>query len=368
MKNSVGLLIGVLGLICIPVSTLAQEKSFNGKVKDIAVSLKKNTTTEKELLKIKVDSLNVLVENNKLTEVHAQKLKEQFAAETSKRIELNANVYNDSLTNLVQNQVQQALKYTSLKTDELENDSNTSSFQIEGGKNSGAYRSDNGYKKEVNKLGEKRTSFRMGGLFGMANLTTDGEFGEAGLKNNMFTMFNGGFYLKTRLLKDNNALYLRYGIVGEIVSLKPKYNNYYTIENGQTVIAQHEKDLGKSRLSIPSMQFPISFEYDFSKKGVDEKTGRTYFRSEDSWRIGLGGYVSLFNRNQSKQVYHYTEAGTKYRIERKEDLGIAKTRFGLMTYVGYKAFALQFGYELTPMFKHNEVKQNMWSLGLRLDL
>lgn len=361
MKNK---LIIVIVCILFGVKSKAQEKTFEQEVKEIAVSLQNNTIKEKERLKIRVDSLNVLVEKELMTEEKAQKLKEQFAQESAERMEINANTLNGNLTNLVQNQVREAVASGDLLT---EKDTITGAyFQFYLGSTPLGKRSTYNFNKGKRNLGERRTTSSIFFTYGMSNLETNGAFANSEIRYIPSNFVQFGLFVKTRLLKENNAYYLRYGLGGEFNSLKPTDHRYFEVQNGQTVLADHEKNLGKSRLYISSFHLPLYFEYDWSKPIVNEDTGRVFYRSEKTWRAGIGGYVNF--APLIMQVYHYSEDGKDYRVEQKNDLGIAKTRFGLGAYIGYRSLALHFQYELTPMFKHNDVKQNMWSLGLRLDL
>jgi len=203
--------------------------------------------------------------------------------------------------------------------------------------------------------------------YGITNLATDGAFANSDIRYMPSNHAQFGFLLKTRILKNSNLLYLKYGIGWEYNSLKPTGQRYFEVVDGQTVLSDYDDRFTKSRLAANSFQIPVYLEFDFGKKRTDEKTGRNYFISESTWRMGIGGYVN-FADNRGKQIYHYKDDEARYRVEKYSNLSIEKTRYGVGAYVGYAAFALQFQYELTPLFKNNDVKQNVWSLGLRVDL
>ncbi|WP_413513020.1 hypothetical protein [Myroides odoratus] len=339
----------------------ASLKNFDYKVSQISVEIQNTTVKEKEQLRIKVDSINNLVDTHVMLEEVGQKWKSQYAKETSQRIEKEVARMQDSLTNAVQSRVNYAMRYGEyLKV--ADTTKRIASILI--GKPQEYYK-----EEDKTYTSEKRTTFRLGIVYGMSNLATEGAFANSDIRYIPSNFFQGGFYLKTRLLKNNSLLYLRYGIVGESNNLKSSGHRYFEVQKGETVLVEHEKNLRKSRLAIASFQIPVYLEFDFTKPKIDEKTGKKYFRSEDSWRAGIGGYVNISN-NKSKghQVYRYREDGVQYRVDEKGDLGINKTRFGVGTFIGYGSWALQFQYELTPFFKNNSVKQNMWSLGIRADI
>lgn len=337
-------------------------KHFDYKVSQIAVEIQNATVREKEQLRIRVDSINNLIDTHAMTEEVGQQWKSQYAQETAQQIEREVARMQDSLTNTVQNRVNYALKSGEyLKVV----DTTKRVLSISLGKS--FVNSDRESDEKL--ISEKRTTFRMAIVYGMSNLATEGAFANSEIRYIPSNFFQAGLYLKTRLLKNNSLLYLRYGIGSEHSNLKSSGHRYFMVQDGETILVNHEKNLRKSRLAIASFQIPIYLEFDFTKPKIDEKTGKKYFRSEYSWRVGIGGYVNISNKNsKGHQVYRYREDGIQYRVDEKGDLGINKTRYGLGAFVGYGSWALQFQYELTPFFKNNTIKQNMWSLGIRSDI
>lgn len=335
-----------------------QVHKFNKEVKNIAVKIQNSTVEEKESLKVKVDSLNVLIENKKLTEEQAQELKNQLATESSTRLEERINSLNDSLSQSVQSHVKYSIKSGELY--ETPDQYEYGSAILIGRKN---------YIQRGTKIkGDRRNQFHMQFAYGMSNLATEGTFANSDIRYVPSNFIQWGFNINSRLFKEKNLLHLRYGLLFEYNNLKPSENRYFQQQSdNQVMLVDHDKDLRKNRLAIRSIQIPVYLEFDLSKNIVDEKTGRTYFRSQQTWRFGVGGFVN-FNRKDTYQVYRYTEEGHEFRTKEKTALDINKVRYGLGAYVGNGDWSLFAQYELTPMFKHNDVKQNMWSFGIRLDL
>ncbi|WP_240180856.1 hypothetical protein [Myroides odoratimimus] len=335
-----------------------QVKKFNREVNSIAVKIQNTTVSEKEDLKIKVDSLNVLVEKKKLTEEEAQELKSKLALESSARLENTINNLNDSLYNTVQSHVQYSIKSGQFY-EGVDGDQSGSAIVI-GRKN---------YIQRGNRIvGDRRNRFQIQFAYGMSNLATEGAFANSDILYVSSNFIQWGFNINRRLLKESNLLHLRYGVLLEYNNLKPTEHRYFEKQaDGQVAIVEHDKDLRKNRLAIRSVQIPVYLEFDFSKPKVNEKTGRTYFRSQETWRVGIGGFVNL-NRKDTYQVYRYTDEGHEFRTKEKTDLDINKVRYGVGAYVGNGDWSLFAQYELTPMFKHNDIKQNMWSFGVRVDL
>ncbi|MGG5507059.1 MULTISPECIES: hypothetical protein [unclassified Myroides] len=335
-------------------------KKFDYKVSRIAVDIQNATVKEKEQLRIRVDSINNLIEANSMTEAEGQVLKAKFAQEASIRIENEATRMQDSLTQAIQNQVNYAMRSGEyLKVADTTKRVATiligKSFDSQG--------------KEVKLSSEKRTSLRFGLIYGISNVATEGAFANSEMRYIPSNFVQGGIFLKTRLMKNDNAWYLRYGIGWQLSNLKPTGHRYFTVENDETILVHHEKNLTKSRLSVRSIQFPAFLEFDLSKPKVDEKTGKKYFISEDSWRFGIGGFINLVaNDSRGNQIYRYNEDGVAYRVDEKGDLGFNKVRYGMGAFVAYGSWGIHFQYEVTPLFKNNSVKQNMWSLGIRTDI
>lgn len=333
-------------------------KAFDYKVSQIAVDIQNTTVREKEHLRIRVDSINNLIETNVLTEERGQTLKSKFAKEASDRIEKEVVRMQDSLTNVVQSRVNYAMKNGEfLKV--ADTTKRAATIMI-----GGTY--DSHQKKGEHILGERRSNLRVQLMYGISNLATDGAFANSEIRYIPSNFVQFGLHVKTRLLKHSNLLYLRYGIAWEYSNLKPSGHRLFEVQNGQTVLADYDERFTKSRLALGSFQIPIYLEFDFTPKKIDSKTGRAYFLSERSLRLGFGGYVN-FGNSSGKQVYRYKDQGT-YRVKQRTDLDIDKTRFGVGGYIGYRSWAVQFQYELTPLFKHNTIEQKVWSLGLRVDI
>lgn len=339
------------------VGVNGQVYKFNREVKDIAVKLQNETLKEKEDLKVKIDSLTVLEETNKLSKDQVQDLKNSFAEASSMRLENIINNLNDSISIAVQNHVEYSIKSGDLY--DVEEDMYGTSINI-GRRN---------YIQNGKKIkGDKRNQFQVLFAYGMSNLATEGAFANSELRYIPSNFIQWGFTINTRLLKDHNLLHLRYGVALEYNNLKSTGHRYFSeLDNGDVVLIPHEKELRKSRLAIRSIQIPVYLEFDLSKNIVDEKTGRVHFKSHQTWRFGVGGFVN-FNKRTPAQVYRYTDDGSEYRVRENSDLTINKVRYGLGAYIGNGDWSLFTQYELTPLFKDSGTKQNMWSLGLRLDI
>ena len=109
----------------------------------------------------------------------------------------------------------------------------------------------------------------------------------------------------------------------------------------------------------------MHLEFDFTPKKLSEDGTKTYFRTHESFRIGLGGYGGL--NDKSKQITKYTLDGDKIKDKQKGDFNTSDFVYGLSAYIGYKATSLYVKYDMNPLFKDNVVDQNNVSVGVRFD-
>ena len=111
---------------------------------------------------------------------------------------------------------------------------------------------------------------------------------------------------------------------------------------------------------------PLHLEFDFTPKKLSADGSKTYFRTHQSVRLGIGGYGRV--RIKSKQILCYEdENGNDVRQKTKGDFNVNDFIYGASVYVGYQAVSLYAKYDLSPLFSDNLVDQNNVSLGLRFD-
>ena len=110
---------------------------------------------------------------------------------------------------------------------------------------------------------------------------------------------------------------------------------------------------------------PVHLEFDFTKVKTNTE-GKRLFRSHESVRFGIGGYLGI--RVKSKQILEYNENGHDVTVKEKGGFNTNDFIYGVSTYLGYGATSLYLKYDLNPLFKDNAVKQNNISLGVRFDL
>jgi hypothetical protein len=146
-------------------------------------------------------------------------------------------------------------------------------------------------------------------------------------------------------------------------NLRPTEDRTFVVTGNQTNLEASSINLKDSRFRNVYIVMPLHLELDFS--GRKEKGGKTYFKTHESFRLGVGGYFGA--RLKSKQVLEFDSDNHNFTNKEKGDFNVNNFIYGVSTYIGYKASSLYLKYDLNPMFKNNNVKQNNISLGIRFD-
>jgi hypothetical protein len=359
--------------------------SFEKKVLLISTGMEFLLAKEKNELKIKIDSLETIFKQNKISEQEFKDLKLKEAEKSASRIEFGMEFFRVNLDSLIQKKIEKDSKEITLKIDTVN------------GKKVYAYSKniDGNYydipipipnlkvaksnKTQINLLDitmnndsiyknykkEHRTTTQIVIATGFNNLVTNGA-----IANSDFGYLRSGFWewgvtLNTRLSKNSNLLHLKYGLGFQYNMLHATDNRVFVDTGSETVLETYPIDLKDNHTYFRNVYFvlPVHLEFDFSK--TEEKDGKKIFKSHQGFRFGLGGFAGV-NTN-SKQFIRYELDGKKVRERTKADFNVNDFTYGLSTYVGYKATSLYVKYDLNPMFKNNNIDQNNVSLGLRFD-
>jgi hypothetical protein len=170
--------------------------------------------------------------------------------------------------------------------------------------------------------------------------------------------------MNTRIQKNNNLLHAKYGLSLMYNNLRPTDNRYFVVNGNQTNLEVSTTHFNDSRFRNVYLVVPMHLEFDFSKKTQNDD--QPVFKTHQSFRIGLGGYVG--GNIKSKQFLCYVdENGNDVTQKAKGDFNVNDFIYGASAYIGYKAISLYTKYDLNPLFRHNVLKQNNISLGLRFD-
>lgn len=127
-------------------------------------------------------------------------------------------------------------------------------------------------------------------------------------------------------------------------------NNVIQKPGNQVVFKDFGQSLSKSKLVVPTLNFPMMFNLGFE---------------EAKFRIGLGGYIGYRIGGYSKIKY---DNGKKEK--NKNSYGLEDFRYGLTAELGKrKGATFFFRYDLNQMFKSDQINTKglqAWSVGLRL--
>ena len=330
--------------------------SFEAEALKIANEIEKITTTEKSKLKKEVESIEQQVENGEISTEKAKELKLIAAEKSASVIEEKVGVEQEKLTQLIKDKVEGKYKEDNDTVLKYQRGRFVISFQ--GEKNPHL-------KPKKDTIVQKRTTSQFVFAMGLNNLITDGE----SLEDSDYKVWGSHFYewgvaFNSRILKNNNLLHAKYGMSLMYNNLRPTDNRYF-VKNGEiTELQDGFVNFKESRFRNVYLTVPLHLEFDFTPKKVNDK-GESYFRIQESFRVGIGGYAGV--RVKSKQILKYNEDGQKVKNKEKGDFNVSDFNYGLSAYVGYRAISLYAKYDINPLFKDNAVDQNNISLGVRFD-
>lgn len=176
--------------------------------------------------------------------------------------------------------------------------------------------------------------------------------------------FELGWSWRTRVFRNTNFMRFHYGVSLQFNGLKPKGNQYFVSEDGQTTLQEFDYDLDKSKFRMDNLVFPVYLEFGPSR--YREYKDRFRYSLDDQFRIGVGGYAG-FNLG-ARQKLKYERDGERVKDKLKRGYGTSDLVYGLAAYVGVEGVLLYAKYDLNPIFKDAQTDQHNLSLGLRFDL
>lgn len=350
--------------LCLFVSKLTAQETFEQRAKIIAQNIENITKEEKLALKGKVDLINQDLDANKITKEQADQMKIEAANIHSKNIENRVAVEQSKLHDLVQDKVDGKVHSkqggTSIviggSTDSIPE--NRTEIQIP---NMRVYQ---GNKEKQERL-SKRTTSQFVFAAGVNNLITDGAVAHSDYRYWGSHFYEWGVSWNTRLAKNHNLLHAKYGLSLMYNNLRPTDNRYF-VENGdKTDLVTSAINLKDSRFRNVSLVLPLHLEFDFTPKKVSKDGTKTYFRTHESFRFGIGGFAG-FNI-KSKQILKYDNSGHEYTVKEKGNFNTNDFVYGVSSYIGWGQTSLYVKYDLNPLFKDNVVDQHNVSLGIRFD-
>ncbi|MBD0832864.1 hypothetical protein [Aestuariibaculum sediminum] len=173
-----------------------------------------------------------------------------------------------------------------------------------------------------------------------------------------------GWLWQTRLLKESPFLRLEYGLSFQWNKLNPVDNQYF-VENGNvTSLETYPIQLKKSKFRVTNLVFPVHVEFGPMRKL--DREDRLRYVNNNKFKMGLGGYGGFNLR--TKQKLKYSDDGRSVKDKQKNSFNTSNLVYGLSGYVGFGDTALYVKYDLSPIFKNQQVNQNNISVGLRFDI
>lgn len=354
---------------------VAQEKTFEKQVKEIASNIELITNKEKNNLKVEVEAIDLQVKEGKITAEKGKELKQKIAEEFAKNIENKVAMEEAKLAQLVQDKVDG--KFT-VSEEKLKKEGTTIIIGSNRNDSIGKNRTEINlttmkvYKGEQDKIERKskRTTSQFVFAMGLNNAIPELK----DIENSDFRVWGSHFYewgvtYNSRLFKNHNLVHAKYGFSVMYNNLRPTDNRYFVKSGNQTYLATSNLDLEESRLRNVYLAAPFHLEFDFTPKKYSKDGTTSYFRTHESIRLGIGGYAGV--RIKSKQLLHIEVDGDTEKTKQKGDFNVSDFNYGLSTYIGYRATSLYVKYDMNPLFKKNSdinnVPLNNVSFGIRWD-
>ncbi len=347
----------VLFLFLVSQVSFGQE-DYQKKIEALKIEKQRIVEQEKEALKLEVRNINQRLENGDISENEATILKEKAAKQRALNIENRVAIVENRIALLERNKGD-VLTLSEINT--IYNDRMRIGLLIDG-KPAITFNSRRN-KREIKYDRRTYSDFVM--AVGLNNALIEGQsLSDSPYKIGGSRFFEMGWQWRTRVFKNSNWLRFNYGFSFQFNGLKPDGNRIFIQEDGQTVLQEFEYDLDKSKFRMDNLVFPVHFEVGPSRLKKTERSIRYSIR--DQFRLGFGGYggFSLGTRQKLK----YNRDGDNVKDKLKRDYNSSDLIYGVSGYMGIDGVLLYLKYDLNPIFKDADVKQNNISLGLRFDI
>ncbi len=331
----------------------SQNEIFEKQASDIASSIDSISKAEKKALKKAITQIDKKLKKKEITEAEAEAKKKELAAYHADRINNAIATQEQRLQMLVKNRLNGTLELS----DSESRNAFTRSFE-----------NINYYKDSVSGIKiEKRWTSQFVLALGVNTVINgnDDYYGD-GFDTNPLGYGEVGATFKYRLKEDTNLWNLKFGFMSMMTDLTFNNDDDILVTNqDQTTIQDSGLNLRNTRLSYFNIGIPFFLELDFSKPKYDKKTDQTYLRSQEGFRMGIGGFAAY--RILTRQWISYKEDGKRITEIQWDDFNTNKFTYGLSAYIGYKDFSVFVKYDINPIFKNNPVDINNLAVGLRVD-
>ncbi|HRN43456.1 MAG TPA: hypothetical protein PLH20_01455 [Flavobacterium sp.] len=339
--------------------------SFEKRAKAIADEIKSITDSEKKALKSEVEAVDQDLSKGLISKEKAEVLKLEKASVRAATIESKVAIEEAKLNQLIQDRVDGKLEDETSKNGGrmiMLGGSNTEIGKNQTEINIASLKVYDGNEDKKNRQ-SKRTTSQMVFAAGLNNLVTNDKVDKSDFRYLGSHFYELGVTYNSRILENDNLLHAKYGLSVMYNNLRPTDNRSFVVNGNQTDLVLNAKDLSDSRFRNVYLVAPVHLEFDFS--GNKDSNGKPFFRTHNSFRLGVGGYAGV--NLKSKQIIKYENNDLKATERTKGDFNTNNFIYGLSSYIGYKSTSLYLKYDLNPLFKDNAVKQNNVSLGVRFD-
>jgi hypothetical protein len=358
MQTITKYLVAIL-ITLIAIQSYAQETNDSESNKDKIEFLKKQKERikkeERNFLKAEVEAINFRLDEGSITKDEAENLKKEAAQKRALNIENRLAIVDNKIALLERNEA----------GDAITNDDEASfTLRLGNGDDDDSFIYFGNGKNKPRKF-DRRTTSDLVFAIGFNNALIEGE----NLDDSPYKLGGSGFVelgwaWKTRLLKNSNAIRLKYGYSFTWNKLDIKDNMYFVRTGDQITLEQFPTNLNKAKLRTTNLVFPVHFEFGPSKKIERE----SYFRysTRRQFKIGVGGYAG-FNIG-TLQKLKYRLDGRDVKDKFKGGYNTSNLIYGLSGYLAFGDTAIYVKYDLNPIFKDQSIEQNNISVGLRFDM
>lgn len=367
--------LGLIFMLFCTTIAFSQEKNFEEEVKKISNRIELITKTEKAALREKVEKINARLDKKEITSEEAQKLKKEAADFHAKIISEKVAAEEKKLQLLVQDKANGKIKNVIKETDYDEENSFTigsKTFRVRVNDNED-YDSrrnrrwrDRETRWETKGKRNRSTTSQFVFAMGVNNVLVNDDLASLETSNYKFWQshfYEVGFSWKTRMNREASKLYFKYGISFLWNNLRLEDNKYHVVNGKQTDLVVHPENLSESRLRHVQMNFPVHFEWDFSRNG-EYSDGYKRDRRNKSVRLGIGAFAG-FKLGTRQYIEYKDNTGVDVEELQKDNFNMNIFNYGVSVYIAYRSAGFYIKQDLNPLFKGTNISN--FSMGIRFD-
>jgi hypothetical protein len=330
-----------------------QNSIKTNKIETLKEAKESIKTEERELLKTEVVAINQRLDNQEISQTEAESLKKEAANKHALNIENRLAIIDNKIALLERNEA-------------IYSDDDGVTIRIGTGDNTSDDFIFIGSKKyDKPRKYDKRTTSDLVFAIGFNNALINNQK----LDDSPYELAGSGFVelgwaWKTRLMKNSNAIRLKYGFSFMWNKLDIKDNKYFVNNEGEIALEDFPLNLKKAKFRTTNLVFPVHFEFGPSKK--IERESHFRYSTRNKFKIGLGGYAGFNIGTLQKLKYNIDGKDVKDKI--KGGYNTTDFVYGLSGYIAIGDVAIYMKYDLSPIFKNQVIEQNNISFGVRFDM